>query len=132
MVDWKVLIGDIKEALEAVEKKHNVSIKLGTLRYSSTSFNVKIEGLINTEDKSGEKAEFDRLCRAFGLTSEDYKKTFSYKGKTFELIGFNIKARKYPYVAKEVGTENTTRFTDTVISLIKGGNEDVLNILDKL
>jgi hypothetical protein len=132
MVDWKILIKDIKEALEPIEKKHNVSIKLGTLRYSDSSFNVKIEGLINSIDRSGERIEFDRLCNSFGLTREDYKRTFLYKGKTYELVGFNLKARKYPYVAREVGTENTTRFTESVITLIKGGNDKVLNILEKI
>ena len=49
-------------------------------------------------DGSPEEREFALIAPAFGLTEEDYQRTFVHVGKVFSLVAFKPRNRKYPVI----------------------------------
>lgn len=69
-----------------------------------------VGGEQGVEDKEREK--FDLYARSFGLEPRDYHAIVPHRGKKYKLVGFNTKARKFPYLMEEVGTGERIRFSD--------------------
>ena len=109
-IDWDAFRVDFNEAVKGLKDKYNITLTTGTIRYTPSSFSMPVKGLISDWDISGEEAEFKRLCNMFGKKPEDYGKTFTSNGKVLKLVGFNTRARKYPFVGEEVGTGRRYKF----------------------
>jgi hypothetical protein len=64
-----------------------------------------------------EKAEFDRYAHLFGLEPTDFGAKFSANGKTYTVIGLDLKRRKFPIKVK--GDDGKVQmFTDLVVDRI--------------
>jgi hypothetical protein len=92
--DFPAFRADFQKAIEELEKKYELSIKLGNISYDNTGFNAKI-AVVKTDSKEDyKKLDFDKYCYAFGFSPEHYRQTFVASGRKFALVGFNPKAPK--------------------------------------
>lgn len=62
------------------------------------------------EDK--ERDTFNIYAWRYGLEEQDYGAVIESRGKKYKLIGFNTKARKFPYLMQDVRTGEKIRFTE--------------------
>lgn len=86
---------DVMAALDSVAKKHDVSIQIGNIRYTSSEFDMKIR-VINgfSDDAEYSESKFKHECGYFGFKPEDYNKVVIIDNQRFNFVGFNMKARK--------------------------------------
>ena len=97
---------DFEKAMIKLEKKYDVTIKLGSIRYDNESFKSKIEANVNKSDAEkaeDEKRMFESLCDKFGFLPSDYLNSFSHSGMNIELYGFDTRKKKYPCMLREIG-----------------------------
>lgn len=94
-----LLRADLDAAMAQVAAKHNLSITLGSARFSPTTAKINLEVATKTEDGEAQKSTvvaFKTLARTYGLSSEDLGKTFSTNGKVMRITGLNPRSHKYP------------------------------------
>ena len=56
--------------------------------------------LIPQDGLTPEQREFNQLAPSFGLQDSDYGRTLLYNRNKYQLIGFKLRNRKYPVIAK--------------------------------
>ena len=56
--------------------------------------------LIPQDGLTPEQREFNQLAPSFGLQDSDYGRTLLYNHNKYQLIGFKLRNRKYPVIAK--------------------------------
>lgn len=113
----KALRKDINAALEAVLAKHGLTADLGNIRFGATDFRCKLNvevasntGLGSVADTTAaNERKFKAHAWKFGLTGDEFGKTFKSRGTRFTIIEINPRAKKrggYPVIAKNArGTE---------------------------
>jgi hypothetical protein len=109
------LRAEIESALAAVATKHGIAIKAGNGNYSGTNATLKLE--ISVVDASGttitkEAAAFKQLAILYGFTPEHLGRTFTIRGKSFNLAGIDRKSYKYPVLATNGGKTFKLRLED--------------------
>lgn len=67
-----------------------------------------VGGAEGLEEK--EKTTFALYARSYGLEATDYGNVIKSSGKDYKLVGFNTKARRYPFLMEEVATGKRIRF----------------------
>ena len=95
---------DFNEQMNVLEEKHDVTIKLGTLRYDDTSAKATLELKLKT-DASGKpiaQIEFENVCELYGLTPEHYGKTIIRNGVEYKLVAIEPKNYKKPIIIEDV------------------------------
>lgn len=98
MIDKQLLEAfrkDFAEAMKPLEKKYNLSLKLGRITYGEDSFNGKLEAFDRSEGESREAKEFQKHCTLYGLEPTDLGKTIVCDGDSFKIVGLNPSKRKY-------------------------------------
>ncbi len=99
---------ELNHALERVGREYGIAFEVGNIKYAPDTFHTKITAIIvngeadNKEDIDKTKFEKDANQHGifYGFTKEDYRKKFTYGGRDFELVGFNAKAKKYPFIGE--------------------------------
>ena len=94
---------EFKAAVEALEKKHGVTIELGNIKFNESSFHSKIEvkNFDAPTDEEKEAKYLDQYCRLFeGFPKRGHQ--FVANGMHFELIGMSRKPCKYPMFARNL------------------------------
>lgn len=101
--DFPAFGADFQKAIEELEKKYELSIKLGNISYDNTGFNAKI-AVVKTDSKEDyKKLDFEKYCGYFGFEPEHYRQTFVANGHTLALVGFNPKAPKNSCLIEDEG-----------------------------
>lgn len=79
-----------------------------------STLQVKLQFIVGGEQgvADKERAKFDLYASLFGLEPQDFGAVIMSRGKQYKLIGFNTKARKYPYLMEDVATGDQIRFAD--------------------
>lgn len=79
-----------------------------------STLQVKLQFIVGGEQgvEDKERATFDLYARMFGLEPQDFGAEIVSQGKRYKLIGFNTKARKYPFLMEEIATGNKIRFAE--------------------
>ena len=118
---------EFKDAVSEIEKKHGISISLGGISYSPSSFSSKLEVIESQPDEegnfvSGEQARFNANCKYLGLTPSHYGVEFMHGNTKFKLIGIKPRNRKYPIIAKSVKTGTIYKLTTKDLDQIKLNN----------
>lgn len=110
---------DVEKALKEVERKHGIDLSLGSGSFDSSSFTVKLVATILSGGMSLEETNFKKAVKSVGhiykLTEEDYLKQFDYNGETFEIVGINTRAPKYPILARNILNESTYKFPRDIV-----------------
>lgn len=102
---------DFAEAVKGLEGKYGVVLKLGSITYDYDSFHCKLEAKSGASKEDVMKREFERDCGSVGLYPEDYGQTFEQRGVKYEIVGIDLRKRKYPIIVREVATGKTLRCT---------------------
>ena len=103
---------DVLNALAAVAEKYGCDVTAGKIKYDETLINISIDFKARGDNgESDEQVEFNKLCGNYGFKPEHYKKPFVMDGKTYYLVGFNPKARKYYCVISDI---NDRKFGCTI------------------
>ena len=92
--DFPAFRADFQKAMEALNAKYEVEIKLGNISYDGTGFTSKISCKKADNDEDYAQIEFEKYCAAFGFESSHYNQKFIANGQTFALVGFNPNAPK--------------------------------------
>ena len=122
---------DIIAALKEVEKKHNIKIEMNGGTFTDESMNMKLK--IKTKNSSGKINHFSEFEENFNFWVEhlenvlpsDLHKPFKYNNESFVIVGYNRKARKYPFVIqslKDFKNNNSTARKATKEFIMTGLN----------
>lgn len=77
---------DFATAVAQLEKKYGIKLDIGSISFDASSFSCRLTG--ETTGKAG--SDWARFADGYGLKADDYGKTFSYKGRTYKLVGLKI------------------------------------------
>jgi hypothetical protein len=111
----------INKALAPVSEELGVSLKAGNATYTPDGKTARFHLDILTTDDSGKAVDkdaeyFKRNAPFFGMKADDLGKQFkSFGGKVYELVGYNSKSRKFPFIAKDVATSTRFKFTEEAV-----------------
>lgn len=118
--DFPKIREDFQKAVADFEKKYNLKVSMGNIKYEEHEFNSKVTFTSNdmfTDEVR--KIEFAKHAELYGLTVEDFNKEFTVKGKTYQVIGFEISRPKYPIKVREIATGKETLFVEEVLKMLK-------------
>ena len=120
--NFRRLVQEIENAVQAVAKRNNVKITRGNGRYGgSASIKLDIEPLNANGQvdfrQTTEGKNFVRYATSYGLEESWLGKTFKSNGKSFKIIGLNTRASKMPIQAV---TSNGTGYKFTPESVVRG------------
>ena len=108
----------LEYALEELGEKEGIKLTAGRCSYSDTYFSIKVEGAIEAEKgvaTTKDQIAFKENAEIYGLSPDDLFKTFSTNGKTYEVWGLKPRSKKYPILAKKVGTDNVYKFKASIV-----------------
>lgn len=104
----QAITADIFKAMKEVEKKHDIKVSQdGNIGFSDIDFKLKLKVMIDDEDAlmNKEKENFELYAEHHGFSPEGFNQVILVGGKQMRIVGYNPKARKYPIVAVEEGTD---------------------------
>jgi len=111
------LRAELNDALATVLEKHGLSATLGNMRYGDTHFHCKLEVSCGSSDET-DRNEFARHAFAYGLTGDDYGKSFTHDGKSFRIVGFKPRSPKFPIIAENMDGKRF-KFQASVLTKLK-------------
>lgn len=88
---------NLEGVLQDLEMRYGVTFSIGTIKYTSDIARMELK-CVSGLGEDAERLEFEKYCGRYGLKPEDYKKTVRSDGLSCQLIGFDLKARKYKYI----------------------------------
>lgn len=99
---------EIKDAIQAVADKHNLTIQLGRGNFTPNRYALKLE--IFTQNTLGRspaqekrEKEFITYCKLYGFSPQDLGRTVVYQGLEYKIIGLNSSAPKNPICLERDG-----------------------------
>ena len=103
--DLKILRDKMNKALATISDEVGISFNVGSMSYENdgTSATIKVgASAIGEDGKIVDKAavEFEKYCDLVGLKPDDLGKPVVVGGKSFVVSGLNMKAKKYPVIAR--------------------------------
>lgn len=98
---------DLENAVKDVAEKYGIALDFGGGRFSDYRYSLKLTCLIGSDGSTDHaKINWNRHCRMFGLTPEDFGRTFTDRGTKFTICGIKPKGKTYPIIARnDRGTE---------------------------
>tara|TARA_R100000742_G_C4259886_1_gene77699 strand:- start:320 stop:742 length:423 start_codon:yes stop_codon:yes gene_type:complete len=108
-------------ALEELGEKEGIKLTAGRCSYSDTFFSIKIEGAVEAEKgvaTTKDQIAFKENAELYGLSPDDLFKTFrtgGFGGDAYEVWGLRPRSKKYPILAKKVGTDNVYKFKAAIV-----------------
>lgn len=113
----KELRKEINEALNLIGEKHNISLNIGNMTYTSSSFTSKLTCEINDAENLDDKAKSN--LSVFGL-SDSFNKIIIFRNIEYKIINANNSKRKYPIECIRLNDNTKIMFTlELVKSLVK-------------
>jgi len=92
---------DLTADLEKFFAERGLSVDLGSMSFDADHFTAKMT--VNAGSKSDAKRkEFVKKAYLYGLTADDFGKTFMSNGEEFRISGIKPRAKKYPITADRV------------------------------
>jgi hypothetical protein len=121
---------EVKAAMQIIAAKYGMEYRSKGGTFDDFMFHPKGEFLEKAIDGvSVEKLEFEKYASLFGLQASDYKRVIVHKGEDYQLIGFELKRRKFPIKIQSV-KDNTKILLISddhrEIEKIKGKTSDVV------
>lgn len=121
-----VIRADIEAALKGIYAKHGVDITVGRITYNAERFSCKMEGHVRT---AGATVAVDpktaALKKAAYLLPATFDETKTYKIGglgSVQIVGYNGRARHYPWIVKQMSTGKRFKFTTgSVVLAIQNG-----------
>jgi len=110
----KEIRADIDEALVGVGEKYGIELSAKNASFTPNTCTFKLElGVVGSDGVTSSKEAESYKVNAglFGLDPNWLGETFTANGKTFKVIGLNTRAKKYPVVVQEVGSDGRYKFS---------------------
>jgi len=113
---------DFIHDVEHLERKYGIKIKYKGGNFSSTTFDMKIQVII--EDSEGritlpEETNFHIYAGAYGFKNEDLGKIIRHQGKEFKIIGWLPNRRKNNVALQDLTTKrNCCGTPENVLALL--------------
>lgn len=82
----------INSHLKALSEETGLDFHVGNASYSDETASYKLECKISGVDV--EKSEWNKHCRLYGFTSEDYGKIITINNERFKIAGLNLRSPK--------------------------------------
>jgi hypothetical protein len=109
---------DLDAALKAVAAKHGVDFSIGTIRFSADQMGCRVTGVARgaagTSATAAVKPEQLALKKKAYLLGSAFDDTKTYRSPslgTVKVVGYNGRAKKYPYIVLQVGTNKRYKIT---------------------
>lgn len=112
----KTIRADIADALNAVNKKHGITLNLGNIRYSDSEFSGKLTGSGATNSTDVARLKFEKYAISFGIKAKAFGEIFTSRGDTFKIVGIKERSYKYPVLAKNVANGKTYKLPVDMLS----------------
>lgn len=113
----KELFEKFEKHMEKFCEENNVVFKVDKKFFSSVDMGGSLVIAPRGEGNlSMEELDYRKHCYSYGCGTDDYLKKFTVQGEVYELIGFSPRARKYPVLARKVGTDNIYKMPLSVLS----------------
>ena len=99
------IAAEMDMALKAVAAKYKMTVKMGTRHFNDMSFSFRVEAQVeevktSSGSVSPEEANFKRYAGLFGLSPDDWGKSFTdFSGRSFTICGLKQRNHKYPILA---------------------------------
>lgn len=98
----------ILDTLLPLAKELGVTIQSQAIHFQKSEAKMDLQVSIIPEDGlSAEQREFNQLATLFGLSEADYERPLQSQDRTYFLIGFKLRNRKYPIIVR---TSKGTRY----------------------
>lgn len=110
----RLLHEEAEAALQAIARKHGLDLKGKTTRYAEDTCKVSWEFIATVDGVEPAKRRWNTYCAQFYLTPEDFGRTFTRGGRSYEVTGIKPRAKKYPVQAKDT-TGKRYKFPATVL-----------------
>jgi hypothetical protein len=106
----KELGADVAEAVMAVAARHGLKCQVKGGRYDphAGTYTPRLELQANDKDER----EFREYADAFGLSPDDFGRSFVVHGTTYKITGLRTRARTRPIVASAGGKNYTWKALD--------------------
>ena len=85
---------DMKAVLAGLEEKYHLDFEFGSITYGEYEFKMKVSAK-KTDIGDVRKIDFERKCRTYGFSPEDYERKVKFGGDEYIFVGFRDNARKY-------------------------------------
>ena len=106
----KGLRKDIAKALAEVEKKHGVSLSIGSMSYGLDKFTARLTAYATGEGNertSAGQIEWNKNCGRYGFSKSDFGGcVILTNGEEATFSGINTRARKYPVQVEGANGKN--------------------------
>jgi len=83
-------------------------IRCGTIRYEPDGLSCKITVVAEAEVEAGqpnrEEKEWNDMAEFMGMSKDALHKVVTLNGRKVEIVGLNLRRRRYPVMVKEVDT----------------------------
>jgi hypothetical protein len=120
---------DIMSALAAVTAKHGVDFSLGTIRFGADTFGGKLSGVVRGAAGTSTTAPVDLKALALAKTGkrllgQNYSDTAKYHSLslgTVRFVGYNSRAKAYPFIVATTGGKRYKITTMSAQSLVNAG-----------
>ena len=108
----------LERHLQAAAEELGVSISLGNARYSAAQATFKFD--INTIGEDGEvfdkyAEDFKTYAKLFDLEPEHLGKEFYANRDRYVITGLNMRAKKFPVLAKSLNSGKTYKFAADIV-----------------
>ncbi len=116
-IQLRKVIAEMDAAVKAIGETYGITANVKkNFTYSPSHFTTTIEGYVATEGvESVEQEQFNRYAHRYGLTKEDFGKTFRFENDTYTLNGIRPRASKYIFIGVREGDGKRVCFTKTII-----------------
>ena len=104
---------DVRKTVNQLADKYDIEVEeIFSKTSEDTSFTITFKGYPKPEGgKTLEQVSFETYCRDFGFSPNDYGAEYISNGKVMKFIGFNPRARKYPYLVRDLSDGKTYKTT---------------------
>jgi hypothetical protein len=96
----KLIADELEAAVQTVAEKHGIQITSGRQQYGHTRGTIKMELATINEDGEAQTPERTALDMLGALDGIKHGMTFTNRGRTFTVTGYNSRARKRPYICE--------------------------------
>ncbi|MFA6619456.1 MAG: hypothetical protein WCT23_10380 [Candidatus Neomarinimicrobiota bacterium] len=113
--DIEVIRRELNTILGAYGTKKGIQFQLGSITYSSNQFGCRLTATSGTTTEDVDKVNWNKNCRRFGFTPEEFGKTVKFNGSNYRLVGIKPRSHRYPIVVEHTGNHRRFKLTEYTV-----------------
>lgn len=103
---------EIYDAICPILDKYQLKTALPKITFDENTF--KMNFLIEEKDYNGAEVRCNNFAKSRNIDKPIYNSTFTYNEKVYTIVDINVRARKYPIIAKD-SSGAAYKFNDTIL-----------------